>query len=606
MFLKKLDMISPPVTLFFKGSDNHSSIFAAILTILVYVIVFALAIYYFLGFINKTNPTAFFFDRFIEDSGIFPLNASSIFHYIGLKDIRIEGSYPIDFDKVRIIGFKNIIIDNYYTSTDLETIPHWIYGSCNNSTDTVNIGYLMTSEIYNCACVRQYYNPEKKKYFSINETDFVHPTIEHGMSNPEFKGTYYGITIEKCKDDNLRKLSGLGPCKSDEEINDYIYSCAITLYLVDHYSDVTNYLKPYNKYIYTISNLLAPKIFTVNHLNFNPSMIITHNGIFFDNVVEEKSYIFIQNEKNTMDEEIEITNKDGNPIYDEEGNILKKSTGIAHSFYFWMQNRLQYYERNYERFQDILGDIGGIREIIYLIASIINTLYSYYTILSDTEEIIFTINNNNETDKISSNNKDKINEILNPPKIQKHYINNNINLISNNQRLMKYDIDIYGESLDNKKKYNNLFESMNNDIKNNDKINEEKTKKEVENIVINKKRIKKKKSSKINRKESHDSNKLINEQKEKNKTNQIFNKNLNLCKLIKYLFYCKKKNENISYIETYREKIVSEESMIQGYLDILQMKSFYKQKDNNDNVNKVNLNVNYDNNILPQNNNGEL
>lgn len=599
MFLKKLDMISPPVTLFFKGSDNHSSIFAAILTILTYAIVFALAIYYFLGFINKTNPTAFFFDRFIEDSGVFPLNASSIFHYIGLKDIRIEGSYSIDFDKVRIVGFKNIIIDSYYTTTDLETIPHWIYGPCNNSTDTENIGYLMTSEIFNCACVRQYYNPEKKKYISTTDADFVHPTIEHGMSNPEFKGTYYGITIEKCKDDNLRKLSGLGSCKSDEEINDYIYSCAITLYIVDHYSDVTNYLKPYNNYIYSISNLLAPKIFTVNNLNFNPSTIKTHNGIFFDNVVEEKSFIFIQNEKNTMDEEIEITDKEGNPIYDEKGNILKKSTGIAHSFYFWMQNRLQFYERNYERFQDILGDIGGIREIIYLIASIINALYSYYTILSDTEEIFFTINNNNEIDKTISNNKDKINEILNPPKIQRHYINNNINLVSNAQKLMKYDIDIYGYSLDNKKKYNNLFESMNND-----KNYEEKIKKEEENLGINRKGIRKRKSLKIKRKESHDSNKLIDEQKKKNKINQIINKNLSLCKFIKYLFYCKKKDENISFIEIYREKIVSEESMIQGYLDILQMSSFYKKKDSNDNINKENLNVNYDNNILWQSNNG--
>ena len=36
-------------------------------------------------------------------------------------------------------------------------------------------------------------------------------------------------------------------------------------------------------------------------------MITTHNGIFFDNIVEENSYMFIQNEKNTMNEEIEVT-----------------------------------------------------------------------------------------------------------------------------------------------------------------------------------------------------------------------------------------------------------------------------------------------------------
>ena len=53
----------------------------------------------------------------------------------------------------------------------------------------------MTSEVNKCACVRKYYDPEMKKYFSTNEIGFVYPTIEHGMSNPEFKGTFYGITV---------------------------------------------------------------------------------------------------------------------------------------------------------------------------------------------------------------------------------------------------------------------------------------------------------------------------------------------------------------------------------------------------------------------------
>ena len=30
----------------------------------------------------------------------------------------------------------------------------------------------------------------------------------------------------------------------------------------------------------------------------------------------------------------------GNPLYDENGNKQYKLTGIASSFYFWMQNRL--------------------------------------------------------------------------------------------------------------------------------------------------------------------------------------------------------------------------------------------------------------------------
>ena len=339
-------------------------------------------------------------------------------------------------------------------------------------------------------------------------------------------------------------------------------------------------------------------------------MITTHNGIFFDNIVEENSYMFIQNEKNTMNEEIEVTDQYGNPIYDEDNNIVKKSTGIVHSFYFWMQNRLQYYERNYERLQDILSDIGGIREIIYLIAAFINALYSYYTILFDTEEIIFTIENNNEKDKSSLNNKGKVNEILNPPKVQKAYVNNNTKQVSNMQRLIKDDINIYGDINIFNKNNNNLFENKNDDNNINEKNNEENTKREGENLNLKIKRIKRRKSSKIKikteeRKKSNDSNKLISERTKENKTNQIPKRNISLLKFIKYLFYCKKRDVNISYIEEYRQKIVSEESIIQDYLDLILIRSLYKQKEYNvNNMGKENLNINYDCNNLQQSNSG--
>ena len=43
-FMKKLDFLSPPITLYFKGEDLHPSIVSAILSIIVYILVFAAAI----------------------------------------------------------------------------------------------------------------------------------------------------------------------------------------------------------------------------------------------------------------------------------------------------------------------------------------------------------------------------------------------------------------------------------------------------------------------------------------------------------------------------------------------------------------------------------
>ena len=77
-----MNLLSPPITLYYKGENSHPSIFSAILTIIVYIIISIFGVHYGLEFINKENPTAYFFNRYIEDAGKYPLNASSIFHFI--------------------------------------------------------------------------------------------------------------------------------------------------------------------------------------------------------------------------------------------------------------------------------------------------------------------------------------------------------------------------------------------------------------------------------------------------------------------------------------------------------------------------------------------
>ena len=178
------------------------------------------------------------------------------------------------------------------------------------------------------------------------------------------------------QNDDLRTISGLLSCQNSELIDEYVFSNVISIYLIDHYSDVLNYQNPFKKYLYSLSNMLFPNYFTVNNMNFNPAITKTHNGIFFDNIVEKLSYFFSLNEKVTMDEEMEVQDEDGNPKYDENGNKITKSTGIVSCYYFWMQNRLQYYERNYKRFQDIMSDIGGLSRVVFFTTIFLNTLIS--------------------------------------------------------------------------------------------------------------------------------------------------------------------------------------------------------------------------------------
>ena len=443
MFLRKCDRISPLITLSFKGDNMHSSILSGILSIIAYATTTIFGILYVLEFINKEKPSAFFFTRFIKDAGKISLDPSSLFHYLYLINKTTHEMIPFDLEMINIVGIEQINIEIYYSSTDLELIPHWIYGYCKNYEDVSSISHLIndTEEFDNSICIRKYYNPKTKQYYDTNDNaNFVWPSIEHGMSHPDF--TFYGIIVEKCKDNNLRNLLGFEKCKNKHQIDNYIYSSGIILQIIDHYSDVLNYKEPFAKYFYSISNLFYPKSYTLNNMNFNPAKLKTHNGIILDNIVEQNSFLFSQNEKVTMDEEIEIKDEDGHPIYDENGNKIYKSTGIVMSFYFWLQNRLQLYDRNYKRLQDILSNIGGLSRTFFLIANILNSLFCNYVTLLDTEELISSVDNINFYNEKINNKKitfiEKTNERMSPPKRKNYnYNKNNFQELSNNQRLTK-------------------------------------------------------------------------------------------------------------------------------------------------------------------------
>ena len=235
-------------------------------------------------------------------------------HYVYMINKNSQSIAKFDLDMLRIIGLEKINVDVYYMSVDLSLTPHWLYGICNiNDLNIKSLNHLMPLENNdNSACIHKYYNPNTKKYYDIHyNKNFKWPSIAHGMSNPNY--TFYSLIVEKCKNDNLRKLTGFGPCKSKDEIDNYISSSGIVLEFIDHYPDVLNYKEPFTKYFYSLSNLLYPKSFTVNHINLNPAIIKTHNGIFFDNIVEEHSYLFDQNEKISLNEEIEM--KDDEILY---------------------------------------------------------------------------------------------------------------------------------------------------------------------------------------------------------------------------------------------------------------------------------------------------
>ena len=179
MFLKKFDWISPPITLFFKGEGSHVSIYSGLLSIVAYVIVVAATIFYALQFINRESPKAYFFTRYVDDAGTFPVNATQMFNFIQVSDPDTNQKVPLDFAAFRIVGFDDAYSDNYMKDPGpsiVRTKNHWVYGNCNNDTDTVGISYLIDQKYYEqSACIRKYYDAEKGRYFETGEEGFRWP-----------------------------------------------------------------------------------------------------------------------------------------------------------------------------------------------------------------------------------------------------------------------------------------------------------------------------------------------------------------------------------------------------------------------------------------------
>ena len=60
MFIKNLDYLSPPITLYHKGSLSHSSILSGIISIISIIIIIIIAIYFLLDLIQRKSPNALY------------------------------------------------------------------------------------------------------------------------------------------------------------------------------------------------------------------------------------------------------------------------------------------------------------------------------------------------------------------------------------------------------------------------------------------------------------------------------------------------------------------------------------------------------------------
>ena len=526
MFIKKLDLLSPKITLYYKDYDSHASMISGILNIISFFILLSFSGYFISSLIKKEEPKTIFFNDYKEDIGIYEVNSSSFFHFLSIEEKgRKFINKGFDFSKFKIIGF-NTYFESYLYSKYRLHFDHWIYGKCKNENYTKEIKdkNLDNYEFFgDSACISKYYNHNDKKYFNFGETGFKWPEIAHGKNNKNNK--FYNIIIGKCDEDILKLILGEDEdykCENESTIKNFIESetpRTFNLYFKDNYINILNYNNPISNYFNLIENLMNFDKYSINNLNFIHSSIQTDVGIFHDNIIENISYSFDRNEEQLKD---------------------RKNFDAFLGYRFLLNNLGFFYERGYQKIQDCLSNLGGVYNAVNIVFFMINLIINKYITISDTQLLLNTsVNIKPNFGKIS--NRNSVSKNLDK-KLTSDFSYNKIDNFRNK----------FIDKIEDKKGINNTQEITSKD--NNFITSKEDTK--DKNIVEDLNQY-----SNINI--SFDKTKL-----RTNKTKEI---NEKYFKFISYIFYkytCGKKYEFYSIYENFRMKILNEENLMRQNLNI--------------------------------------
>ena len=464
--LNNIDFLSPSITLYYFEKRSHSSKIGGCLILLMASIIFLYALYLFYVTFGHKKVTALFYKKFEWEAGYYSLNSSSIFNFFQIYSTE-NGGYFDEYNSKYIHSYMTYFHTGFKES-ELDKYDHWVIDRCQKEENENNINRPLLNNIdnfTNSACIRYYYKYQDKKYYSIEDKEFIWPYLEHGIARKD--NVFLTTTIQKCTNNSIINRL-FGECPPQKEIDDYVNKyIAIYFYFTDTQIDPFNYKNPIKKYINTITSLIGTNYtFVENYIHFSPLKIKTNEGEIISKSYENNSFYFDSNRMGSAPNSI------------ENFKLAK--------FYYILQNTAQIYERRYNNIVDILAQMGGMTQCIYYIFFWVNYLYNKYIIASDTNKLFFHVKETKNyiswlekkknITKIIKANKEKIKqksktnkEIM---KMKIADINNNINNDSENMNNNNQKLKFMNELLKSSKKYEDnslsIFSYSNNrNLKNN-------------------------------------------------------------------------------------------------------------------------------------------
>ncbi len=361
MFITNFDYISPDITLYYNGSNKHSSIFSGILSI--FLTMFAVIFGYFISmdFLFHKNPSSFYFRKSFKDIPEFNLNSNNFFHYLTLINSKEEYT-DFNLSQHFVFGFQNINLSNVQSFKSLENETIWIYEQCQEDDYNQYINYF---SLYEIDVLQHSFCIEKMNksgiIYSKYDKEFEYPILGHGISS---NGNIdYAILITSCINSSYTNYS----CESLDIINNNIKYYLFSFHYLSFYIEINNYKEPiiYFPKNETV-NIYPSNYFSVFVENFYPIELDTNDGIIFDNNLVKTKYYF----------------------NDRESKYIQNKEYYA-GYTIKLKNLGECYNRTYKKLQDIAGGIDGIIQLFILFCQIFNSIvYHNFQVINDFNKII--------------------------------------------------------------------------------------------------------------------------------------------------------------------------------------------------------------------------
>ena len=526
-FMKKIDFLSPKITLYNTGLLYHTTLISSLLTILAFFEIFIISLNYLRSISNRDTqkPQVSSISYFIDDVGILPISSKGIFHFISITKNRMnKNEQEFDFQIFKAIGFETYI-DDYKNNKNLSEFDHWLYGPCNKESDVEGLDSLITQDYFTkSACIKKYYSHNDRRYYNSNESKFRIPHIAHGTSNINNK--FYSVIIEKCEENTMKEIfNNEIVCKeSTNEIEDIFKYGTINFYFIDEYFEINKYKNPIRKFFYKIESNLDKTNYFINNIILNPSALVTYDGLIFTSNNTEHSHVFNRNE-------IISQNRGNNDIY--------------MSYYLWVNNRIDFYFRTYRDFTDFVSDIGGTSNFIINILYFINLFFNSYASLTDTEELL-------------SSKSISIKEIMKPK--NKNKIKELKSFFKENSTLTSIKDDKILDKEKNTKSNSVIYETERHEIGSKDE--------NINNLTfINNNNFRYENSIIINK--GTEAKNINNENKKVKFKHYFINK-----------ISCGKHYNHLKLYEDFRIKVISVENIIKTYLNVNKLEELNKLSSN--------------------------